>query len=307
MSRRWQAFTPTTMSSRRHFLHTVLGTSAAAAFAADAKLSYKGENIQFGLVTYMWGADWDLPTLLKNCDAAKVLAVELRIEHAHKVSTDLTPEQRAAVRKQFEDSPVDLLGMGTNFEFHSPKEDELKKNIEGAKQYIKLSHDLGASGVKVKPNGLPKDVPVEKTLAQIGKALAELGDYAVGFGQEIRLEVHGKDTSELPHIKTIMDAADRDNVRVCWNSNDTDLIGAGIAANFALVKERLGHTVHIRGVNQSNYPLDQLAKLLVEADYQGHVCLEAHKLPAGDRVAALAEQRELFMHLVTEARKSVKD
>ncbi|WP_395747584.1 sugar phosphate isomerase/epimerase family protein [Prosthecobacter sp.] len=295
------------MSTRRHFLHTVLGTSAAAAFSAEPRLSYKGENIQFGLVTYMWGADWDLPTLLKNCETAKVLAVELRIDHAHKVSTALTPEERASVRKQFEDSPVDLLGMGTNFEFHSPKEDELKKNIEGAKQYIKLSHDLGASGVKVKPNALPKDVPVEKTLAQIGKALAELGDYAVGFGQEIRLEVHGKDTSELPNIKTIMDAADRDNVRVCWNSNDTDLNGAGLEANFAMVKDRLGHTVHIRGVNQSSYPLDKLAKLLVEADYVGHVCLEAHKLPPGDRVAALAEQRELWMNLVTEARKAVKD
>ncbi|MBN8421507.1 MAG: sugar phosphate isomerase/epimerase [Verrucomicrobia bacterium] len=307
MSPGLRAFTPTTMSSRRHFLHTVLGTSAAAAFAADSKLTYKGENIQFGLVTYMWGADWDLPTLLKNCETAKVLGVELRIDHAHKVSTALTPEERAAVRKQFEDSPVDLLGMGTNFEFHSPKEDELKKNIEGAKQYIKLCHDLGASGVKVKPNALPKDVPVEKTLAQIGKSLAELGDYALGFGQEIRLEVHGKETSELPHIKTIMDAADRDNVRVCWNSNDTDLIGAGLEANFAMVKDRLGHTVHIRGVNQSTYPLDKLAKLLVEADYEGHVLLEAHKLPAGDRVAALAEQKELWMNLVTEARKSVKD
>ncbi|MCF7788577.1 MAG: sugar phosphate isomerase/epimerase [Prosthecobacter sp.] len=307
MSHGWRAFTPTTMSSRRHFLHTVLGTSAAAAFAADAKLTYKGENIQFGLVTYMWGADWDLPTLLTNCETAKVLGVELRIDHAHKVSIELTPEERAAVRKQFEDSPVTLLGMGTNFEFHSPKEDELKKNIEGAKKYIKLSHDLGASGVKVKPNALPKDVPVEKTLAQIGKSLAELGDYALGFGQEIRLEVHGKETSELPHIKTIMDAADRDNVRVCWNSNDADLNGAGLEANFALVQDRLGHTVHIRGVNQSTYPLDKLARLLVEADYEGHVLLEAHKLPEGDRVAALAEQRELFMNLVTEARKSVKD
>lgn len=307
MRGKWRALNTTTMPSRRHFLHTVLGTSAAAAFAADSKLSYKGENIQFGLVTYMWGADWDLPTLLKNCETAQVLGVELRIDHAHKVSPALTPEERAAVRKQFEDSPVDLLGMGTNYEFHSPKEDEVKKNIEGAKQYIKLCHDLGGTGVKVKPNALPKDVPAEKTLVQIGKALAELGDYALGFGQEIRLEVHGKDTSELPNIKTIMDAAARDNVRVCWNSNDTDLNGAGLEANFALVKDLLGHTTHIRGVNQSTYPLDKLAKLLVEADYEGHVCLEAHKLPAGDRVAALAEQRELFMNLVTEARKSVKD
>lgn len=295
------------MSSRRHFIHTVLGAGAASAFAADSKLSYKGENIQFGLVTYQWGKDWDLPTLIKNCEAAMVLGVELRIEHAHKVDVTLTPEQRLEVRRRFEDSPVDVLGMGTNFEFHSPKEDEVRKNIEGAKAYIKLSHDIGGSGVKVKPNALPKEVPVEKTLVQIGKALAELGDYAIGFGQEIRLEVHGKDSSELPHIKTIMDAAERDNVRVCWNSNDTDLIGAGLEANFALVKDRLGHTVHIRGVKLSDYPLDKLAKLLVEIDYEGHVCLEAGKQPDGDPVAALAEQRELFMNLVTEARKTVKD
>lgn len=296
------------MSSRRHFLHTVLGAGAAsAAFAAESQLTYKGENIQFGLVTYQWGKDWDLPTLIKNCETAKVHGVELRVEHAHKVDTSLTPEQRQNVRRMFEDSPVDVIGMGTNFEFHSPDADEVKKNIEGAKTFIKLSHDIGATGVKVKPNALPKDVPEEKTLAQIGKALAELGDYAIGFGQEIRLEVHGKDTSELPRIKTIMDAAARDNVRVCWNSNDTDLNGSGLEANFALVKDLLGHTVHIRGVNQSNYPLDKLAKLLVEVDYEGHVCLEAHKMPAGDPVAALAEQRELFMKLVTDARKAVKD
>lgn len=296
------------MSSRRHFIHTVLGTSAASiAFSADSKLSYKGENIQFGLVTYQWGKDWDLPTLIKNCEAAKVLGVELRVEHAHKVDPTLSPEQRLEVRRRFEDSPVDVVGMGTNFEFHSPNADEVKKNIDGAKTFIKLSHDIGGTGVKVKPNALPKDVPEEKTLAQIGKALAELGDYALGFGQEIRLEVHGKDTSELPRIKIIMEAAARDNVRICWNSNDTDLNGAGLEANFALVKDFLGHTVHIRGVNQSNYPLDKLAQLLVEADYEGHVCLEAHKMPDGDPVAALAEQRELFMKLVTDARMNVKD
>ena len=303
-----EALTVSVMTSRRHFLHTVLGAGAAsAAFAAESQLSYKGENLQFGLVTYQWGKDWDLPTLIKNCEDAKVLGVELRVEHAHKIDPSLTLEQRQNVRRMFEDSPVDVLGMGTNFEFHSPNADDVKKNIEGAKAFIKLSHDIGGTGVKVKPNALPKDVPEEKTLAQIGKALAELGDYALGFGQEIRLEVHGKDTSELPRIKVIMDAADRDNVRVCWNSNDTDLNGAGLEANFALVQDRLGHTVHIRGVNQSNYPLDKLAKLLVEVDYEGHVCLEAHKMPDGDTVAALAEQRELFMKLVTEARKTIKD
>lgn len=293
------------MSTRRHFLHTVLGTGAASALAAS-NLSYKGENIQFGLVTYMWGADWDLPTLIKNCETAKVLGVELRVEHAHKVDVSLTPEQRKQVRALFADSPLKLLGVGTNFEFHSPDEAELKKNIAGAKEYIKLSHDIGGTGVKVKPNALPKDVPVEKTLAQIGKALAELGDYALGFGQQIRLEVHGKETSDLGHNRTIMEAAARDNVRVCWNSNPDDLAGEGIEANFAKVKDFLGQTVHIREVNTGDYPYDKLAKLLVEADYEGFVCLEARTKPE-DRVKALAEQRDLFMKLVTDARMTVKD
>jgi sugar phosphate isomerase/epimerase len=254
----------------------------------------------------MWGADWDLPTLINHCETAKVLGVELRIEHAHKVDVSLTQEQRKEVRGRFADSQVKLLGMGTNFEFHSPDVAVLKKNIAGAKEYIKLSHDIGGTGVKVKPNALPKDVPTEKTLAQIGKALAELGDYALGFGQQIRLEVHGKETSDLSHNRTIMETAARDNVRVCWNSNPEDLVGEGIEANFAKVQEFLGQTVHIREVNEGDYPYDKLAKLLVEADYEGFVCLEARTKPE-DRVKALAEQRQLFMQLVTQARQAVKD
>lgn len=294
------------MSTRRHFIHTIVGAGATAALAAESKLSYKGENIQFGLVTYMWGADWDLATLVQNCTTAGVAAVELRVEHAHKVDPSLTSQQRADVRRQFEESSVKLLGMGTNFEFHSPNEDELLKNITGAKEFIKLSHDIGGTGVKVKPNALPKDVPVEKTLAQIGRALAELGDHAIGFGQEIRLEVHGKETSNLDHVRTIMEATARDNVRVCWNSNADDLAGGGIEANFAKVSDYLGSTVHIREVNEGGYPYDKLARLLVQADYEGYVCLEARTKPT-DRVKALGEQREMFMKLITSARMAVKD
>lgn len=294
------------MNTRRHFIHSIMGAGATAALGAAAQPSYKGENIQFGLVTYMWGADWDLSTLIANCTSTGVSAVELRVEHAHQVDTSLTPQQRTDVRRQFEDSAVKLLGMGTNFEFHAAEADVLAKNIAGAKEYIKLCHDIGGTGVKVKPNALPPGVPADKTLEQIGKALAEIGDYAVGFGQEIRLEVHGKETSNLDHIRTIMEAADRGNVRVCWNCNGEDLAGEGIEANFAKVRDYLGRTVHIREVNTGDYPYDKLASLLVDADYEGFVCLEARTKPA-DRVAALAEQRDLFMKLVMDARIAAKD
>jgi sugar phosphate isomerase/epimerase len=279
------------------------GVGRVTAAAEKKVLSPLGEGIEYGLVTYMWGADWDVPTLISNCDQAGVTAVELRVEHAHGVDVSLSAAQREAVRVQFEGGRVALLGMGTNFEFHSPDPAVLKKNLDGAKAFIKLSHDVGGSGVKVKPNDLPKDVPVEKTLEQIGKALAELGDAGLGFGQEIRLEVHGG-VSRLAHIKTIMEVADHPGVRVCWNSNDQDLEGGGIEANFAMVKPFLGGTVHIREVNEGTYPYAKLAELLVKADYQGWVCLEARTKP-GDRVAALAEQRGLFMKMVEKARAGV--
>ncbi len=290
---------------RRHFISTLFGSGVATLAAGQDALNFKGEGIQFGLCTYMWGADLDVPALITTLEKAKILGVELRVEHAHNVSPKLTPAEREEVRKRFEASPVDVVGMGTNFEFHSADADEVKKNIAGAKEYIKLSHDIGGSGVKVKPNGLAKDVPVEKTLAQIGAALAELGDYSLGFGQEIRLEVHGKETAKLDHIATIMKAADRDNVRVCWNSNAEDLAGEGLDANFAKVREHLGHTTHIRGATVPDYPWDKLAKLLVAADYEGWVLLEAHgKRPDGEAAAVLGAQRDAFMKLVSDARKA---
>jgi sugar phosphate isomerase/epimerase len=293
------------MNTRRHFLTTLSGAAAATALKAqDTGLTYKGENIQYGLVTYQWGAKWDIETLLKNLDGADVRGVELRVEHAHGVNPELTSDQRNKVRSQFTDVGVEIIGMGCNWEFHSPDAEVVKKNMEGAKQYLKLSHDIGGSGVKVKPNQLPKEVPVDKTLEQIGKCLAELADYGSGFGQQVRLEVHGG-VSDLAHIRKVMEVADRDSVRVCWNSNKQDLEG-GIEANFAKVKDYLGATTHVRETSAADYPWETLARLLVEADYAGWVCLEGHKPPTGDAVEALKAEKARWQEWIRTARKTVK-
>ncbi len=47
-------------------------------------------KMKFGLVTYMWGYDWDLPTLITNCEKTGLLGVELRTQHAHKVEINLS-------------------------------------------------------------------------------------------------------------------------------------------------------------------------------------------------------------------------
>jgi sugar phosphate isomerase/epimerase len=260
--------------------------------------------MKLGLVTYLWGKDWDLPTLIKNCETAKLFGVELRVDHAHGVESTLTDAQRREVKKRFTNSPVTNVGMGTNFAFHYADAEKVRSNIEGAKQYVKLAHDVGASGIKVKPNDLPADVPVEKTVDQIGRSLNEVGTFAADYGQQIRVEVHGKKTSPLPIMKQIMDVADNPNVGVCWNCNPPDLEGGGLEHNFNLVKDRFSDTVHIRELNVGSYPYQELMNLFVAIDYQGWILLEARTKPE-DRVAAMAEQKVIFERMIAQAQEAI--
>ena len=299
-----------TKHSRRVFLKNSISTAALVAAGCGEKsllttpAGKPGAKMKFGLVTYLWGRDWDLPTLIANCEKAEIFGVELRTEHAHGVEPSITKQQRIEVKKRFSDSPVTLIGLGRNECFDSPDPDILKKNIETAKSVIKLSYDIGGTGVKVKPNDFHKNVPREKTIEQIGRSLNTIGRFAADYNQQIRLEVHGT-CSHLPTIRLIMDIAYHPNVTVCWNSNGEDLEGRGLEFNFNLVKDRFGDTVHVRELNIGDYPYQQLMNLFVGIDYPGWVLLEARTEPP-DRVKALIEQRQVFEQMRINAQKNIK-
>jgi len=230
--------------------------------------------MKLGLVTYQIAKDWDLPTILKNCEETGFEGVELRTTHAHGVEVELDAAKRAEVRQMFDASPVDLVGLGSASEYHSPDFDELRRNIEGTKAYVDLASDLGCSGVKVRPNNLPDDVPEDQTLKQIGEALRECGAYGKPKGVQIRLEVHGRKTSHVPHIRTILDIANHDNVVACWNSNQGEVVDGSSSDNFKLLAGRIG-LVHSRDLYLSNYPWRDLFRMLAEENYRGYVLIEA--------------------------------
>ena len=120
-------------STRRDFLKRTLGAGAVLAAAPLAELAAAdkpGSKMRLGLVTYLWAKDWDLPTLIANCEKSKVLGVELRTTHKHGVEIKLNAKQRAEVKKRFDDSPVVHVGIGSNERFDSPDPARLKQAIE---------------------------------------------------------------------------------------------------------------------------------------------------------------------------------
>ncbi len=231
-------------------------------------------GLKLGVVTYNIAKDWDVPTIIKNLTEVGYDGVELRTTHKHGVEITLPAAARADVRKQFEASAVKIGGLGSTCEFHSPDPAVVRKNIDETKEWVKLAKDVGSPSVKVRPNGLRKDVPEDKTLEQIGKALAECGSFARDNNIMIQLEVHGAETQRVPRIRKILDyGGNHPNVRACWNSNQTDLLDGGFEANFKRLQSQIGQ-VHMRDLSLEEYPFHKLVSSLAAMKFQGYCFAE---------------------------------
>jgi hypothetical protein len=280
-------------------LATTTLTSCNSLRTADS--AKRSTRTRFGLTTYQWGKDWDIPTLITNCRKAQVFGVELRTSqsYAHGVELELNAEQRREVKKRFLDSPVILVGLATSERYDSPEAAKLKLAIENTKAYIKLSRDTGGSGVRVFPNSFHDGVPREKTIEQIGNSLNIVGAFAADYDQQVRLEAHGN-AGDLPTLRAIMDRVDQPSVRVKLNSDKRDTAGQGFEHNFNLVKDLLGDTLHLHNLKDTGFPYQLQMDLLVKMGWTGWQMLEvSHKVP--DRVQALIEQRQIWDGLLANS------
>ncbi|HEY1187378.1 MAG TPA: sugar phosphate isomerase/epimerase family protein [Gemmata sp.] len=262
--------------SRRSFLAGAAGVVAAGAIHPAPASAAEAAKFKLGIVTYNVPKDWDLPTLLKVCKEVGIAAVECRTTHKHGVEPKLTAAERKEVKKQFADAGVVFWGCGSTCEFHSDKPEVVKKNIEECKRFIQLVHDLGGTGVKVRPNGVPKGADEQKTFEQIGKALQECGKAAGSAGVEIWVEVHGAVTQVPKNMKAIMTACDHKSVGVTWNSNATDVTNKSVAGAFELLQPWI-KSCHINDLTndaKGTYPYRELFKLLRGIGYDRYTLCE---------------------------------
>ena len=266
--------------TRRSFLKkssVALGAFSAlygrTACARPGEANDGSPGFKLGLVTYNLAKDWDVDTIIKNCEATGFEGVELRTTHRHGVEPAISKERRAEVRRRFADSHVRLVSLGSTCEYESPDPVVVKENIELTRQFCQLAHDLGCMGVKVRPNGFPPNSDHAKILEQIGHALSTCGDFARDLGVEIWLEVHGPETQIPSNIHRIMEVCDHSAVGVCWNSNPTDVENGSVKSNFELLKPWL-RSCHINDLESKDYPWHELFSLFKSAGYDRYTFCE---------------------------------
>lgn len=274
------------------------GASLLPAFAAKRK-----NKMRFGFTTYLWGREWDIPTIIANCTKLKFHGVEMRVEmkSAHKVELELDAAQRREVKKRFAGSPVKVLGLATGERFDSPDPAKLQASVEKAKRYLQLSHDIGGRGIRVFPNDFQKNMPQEATVAQVAKSLRELARTAADLKQLVRLENHGS-AGRLTTLKLIMDQVPEKSVVVKLNSDVKDAVDGSFEKNFNLVKGRLGDTLHAHDMLAPGFPYQQQVDLLMDMGWDGWWLPEMDgKSP--DAVAGLEQQRVKWEQMVEASLK----
>lgn len=287
-------------SNRRSFLVSgaaVLPTLASSNLAVvsqpGASPVSSDNRLKLGTVTYNIAKTWDIDTIIKNLKETGFQGVELRTEHAHGVEPSLTAEKRAEVKRKFADSPIQIAGLGTTCEYHSPDPQLLSGQIQKTMEWIKLAKDVGCGNVKVRPNGLPKAVPEEKTLQQIGNSLRTVASFAGDHGVRIQLEVHGAETSRFPRIHKILEYAQKHpSLWICWNSNQNDLLDDGFDKNYQSVKDRIGQ-IHMRDLFLTEYPWKKLIQNLKADSFQGFCLAEIPDSP--DPLRLLHYYKALFL------------
>lgn len=325
--------------SRREMLTAAIsGFAASRAAAAATPPAQKPPRFRFGLATYEWGKDWDVPTILANLTKAKVHSVELKtaitrrdgtpFRYPHGVELDLPKRARAEVKKRFADSPVELISLATSEHFpfsdgatdpssmatvdgirlfagtHGKEPDNGAERTEATlaavRAYLQLSHDVGSRFVRVLPNHWLPDFPHQKTLDRIAENLNRAAPAARDLGQQIALEAHGA-PGTLANMKYVMDRVDdKKAVGIRLNSEARNAADPDFATQFALVRDVVSPTMHIHNLKAPGYPYPLVIQTLARAGWDGWALLEvSDKVP--DRVAALAEQREIWEQMVAAA------
>ena len=268
-------------ATRREFLAATAIACGVSQQSDAAPAKPSQPPFQLGMVTYNVAAQWDLATILKVCKSVGIAAVECRTTHKHGVEPSLSPDRRKEVKKQFADSGVTFWGCGSVCEFHSTDANVVKKNIETCKEFAQLVHDIGGKGVKVRPNGLPKEVPIAKTLEQIGKSLIACGIAAADVGVEIWVEVHGAGTQDPPNIKSIMEHCGHKSVGLTWNSNGADVKDGSVKWSFEMLRPWI-KSCHINDLYKDAsgaYPYRELFRLFREAGYDRYTLIEVGRTP----------------------------
>ncbi|MDE2889712.1 MAG: sugar phosphate isomerase/epimerase [Gemmatimonadota bacterium] len=247
-------------------------------------------------MTYGVLKDLSRQDLLQTLGDHGVEGVEFRtdLDHGHGVEASLDDAERRQVVADCAAAGIEIMSVATGNRYHDEDASDLRDQIDQTKVRMDLAADLGAPRVRVFGNNFPKDVPREKTIAQVAVALQELCAYGVERSVRPCLELHGE--FDWRSCRAVAEKVDHENLGLIWNSVAEDVVDGSVAQALDTVWPWLDH-VHMHDLAGQGYPYRELFQLLHQKGYTGYMSAEAERSPdrgVGDRWMFAAYYADLF-------------
>ena len=198
-------------------------------------------------------------------------------------------ERISSTKRKVLDAGLKIVNLGSSANMHFFEANKRKTNLDEAKKFIELAHELTCPFVRVFPNDLPKDQNEAKTVDIIIHSLQELGDFSKGSGVKVLLESHGK-VIKSDMLLHIMQSANHAHVGLVWDYfNMWSVTKEDPTMVYARLKKYILHT-HIKDaymqesgeaytlIGQGNAPLEEALHALKMGGYAGYYSFEWEKL-----------------------------
>lgn len=274
------------MIKRREFLQKSAGLLA---FSALSKPKVQTPLLSFSTLGC---PKWTFSQVIQQATASKYAGIEIRgIQGelnlpAHPI---FSASQIASTKQQLKDANLKIVNLGSSANLHFLDPKKRQSNLDEAKRFIDLAHQLTCPYIRVFPNDLPKEQSEQETLNAIIQGLIELGDYAKSSGVKVLLESHGK-VIQLDMLAHIMKEANHPQVGLVWDFyNMWSVTKESPAKVYEVLKKYIYHT-HIKDaivtnsgetytlLGEGNTPLKEALHALKQGNYSGYYSFEWEKL-----------------------------
>ncbi|MBS1533412.1 MAG: sugar phosphate isomerase/epimerase [Bacteroidetes bacterium] len=196
---------------------------------------------------------------------------------------------RKATLRMMKDNGLKFSDLGSSASLHFPEGPERTKNLDEAKHFIDLAHEIECPFVRVFPNEFPKGQEKQATLDLISGGLLTLARYAEGSKVSVLVESHG-DLVHSEDIEQVLKAASHKHAGMIWDVvNMWSVTKEPVAQVFERLKKYIRHT-HIKDakvdgadvnyvfLGKGDVPIFESIDLLIRNNYAGYYSFEWEKL-----------------------------
>jgi len=276
--------------SRRRFLQTA-ATLSAIPFINKAFGKY--DTLPLLSFSTLGCPDWDFTKITDFAVQHGFRGIELR-GLQRQMDLTLSPEFNTAESRKktmglLKKKGLKLVNLGASANLHTSDAAERKKQLDEARKFIDLAHELSCPYIRVFPNNLPPEREKEDTIHLIAEGLSELGNYAKDKSVMVLMETHG-DLVHASDILEVMQLAANPHTGLVWDiSNMWTITKEPPSEVYELLKPYIRHT-HLKDAKLVNGKLDyaflgkgevpvfEAIDLLAKDGYKGYYSFEWEKL-----------------------------